>query len=126
MFDQFMKGFSTFKAPQFDATKMFAIQQKNTEVLSTTIQEWSEATQEIMKKSVEFAKQNAEESMNFSRDFDMKAPEKNLAAQGEYMKKTLDSCTKQASELNKLATESQSKVMETLSARFKETLEEAA
>lgn len=125
MFDQFTKGFQSFKFPQVDAGKFFAIQQKNVETLSSVAQAWGESTQEFAKKTTEFAQQNVESALNASRDvFTTSAPEQNAAKQGEFAKKTVATCTKQARELADLATKSQFKAFETLNKRFNENVEE--
>lgn len=125
MFDQFMKGFESYKMPQFDTSKLFAIQQKNVETFASVAKSLSESTQELARKSAEYAQQNVEAAINASSEvFSTTAPEQNAAKQGDFVKKAAATSTKQAKELTELATKTQFSALETLNQRFNESIEE--
>ncbi len=126
MFDQFTKGFQSFKVPQFDTSAFVAMQQKNIENFTAISQAFGESTQEFAKKTAEFAQANTEAAISASRDvFTTTAPDQNAAKQSELAKKTLATCTKQAKELTEMATKSQFKAFEAMNKHFNETVEEA-
>ncbi|MDG1287214.1 MAG: phasin family protein [Rickettsiales bacterium] len=126
MFDQFMKGFQSFKAPQIDTSALVALQKKNVENFTAISQAFGDATQEFTKKSAAFAQANTEAAMSASRDvFSATAPEEKAAKQGELAKKTVATCTKQVKELTELATKSQLKALETMNKHFNESVEDA-
>ena len=126
MFDQFMKGFESYKLPQFDSNKLFAIQQKNVETFTAIAKEFGESAQEIAQKSAAYAQENVEAVISASSEvFSTTAPDQNAAKQGELAKKSAAKSTKQAKELTELATKTQFKAFDTLNKRFGESIEEA-
>ena len=127
MFDQFMKGFEAYKMPQFDAGKVITQQQKSMQEMTGLMQEMGQSAQAIAQKATEFAQSNVQESIKASQDiFTTTTPDQNLAKQGEFIKKTVANCTKQAKELNKLSTETQFKVVENFNKRVAESFSNAA
>lgn len=125
MFDQFMKGFESYKLPEFDATKLFTIQQKNVEAFASVAKSFGESTQEIATKSAQYAQQNIEAAISVSSEvFSTTAPDQNAAKQSEFAKKTAGETSKQAKELTELATKAQFKATDALNKRFNESIEE--
>ncbi len=126
MFDQFMKGFESYKLPQLDTSKLFAIQQKNIEAFAAVAKEMGESVQEIAQKSAAYAQENVEAAISASNEvFSSTAPDQNAAKQGEFVKQSASTNTKQAKEITDLATKTQFKAMETLNKRFNASIEEA-
>lgn len=126
MFESFTKGFESFKMPQFDSSKLFAMQQKNVETFAAIAQSFGETSQELARKTAEFTQQNVESALNAGRDaMTTSAPDQNAAKQGEFAKKAASTYTKQAKELTDLATKSQFKTFDTLNKHLSETVEEA-
>ena len=113
------------KIPGVDIDAIVASQKKNFEALNAANKMMYDGFQTMMKRQAEIMRQTVEDASSVSSNFsDVSNPGDQVARQTEFAKSVLESNLSNARELSEMMTKSQNEVLNLLSARVSQSLDE--